>query len=157
MARGHPFSQAVWATRVVADVAADRAALLAARIGREVKAVVRFEPCDGTGEIEVQHPWSNPGSSIARVDRLDGIHANHADHARIIGRCRSPGETGSCSANDKGPSVLGTDANDTNDFVGGIRKTNDAGRADHVGRIVRIESDLHPSGLHLVVAQGTTK
>ena len=53
---GDALGQAVRTARVVGDVAADRARLLAARVGREVQPV----DGDGPGQVEVEHAGLDP-------------------------------------------------------------------------------------------------
>ena len=62
--------QAVRAARVVGNVAADGATLLAARIWGEVQTKV----CNGLGKVEVQQTRLDPRLTILGVDRQQSIH-----------------------------------------------------------------------------------
>ena len=78
MARRHALGEAVRTAGVVGHVAADRAGLLAARIGSEVQAV----DGDGAAEVEVEHARLDPGPTCVRIDRADPVHLGERDDHR---------------------------------------------------------------------------
>ena len=82
--------QAMRTARVVGDVAADRARLLAARIGGEVQP----ELLELTREVEVEHAGLDPRLAVHGVDAEDPVHLRRHDHDRAVERHRSAGETG---------------------------------------------------------------
>ena len=94
---GDAVGQAVRAARVVGDVPADRAALLARRVGREVQAVGGDRPA----EVEVQHAGLDPCDAIVGVDLEDAVHLRGDDHDRVAERHRAAGEAGARPARDE--------------------------------------------------------
>ena len=87
---GHARGEAVRAARVVGDVAADRARLLARRVGGEVEPERRELPV----EVEVDHAGLDPGHPRLGVDRQDAVHLRGDDHDRVAERHRAAGQPG---------------------------------------------------------------
>src|SRR5205085_4400687 len=71
---GRPVLQAVYAARVLRDVAADGAAPLA----RRVRDVVQPVPCNGARDLRVDHARLDDGNSVLN------INLEHAAHPRKL-------------------------------------------------------------------------
>ena len=91
VARGDPVGEAVRTTRVVGNVAADRAGLLTAGIRSEVQAEVG----ESIRQIEVEHPRLHPGEPVDRVDRGDPVHLRGGDHHGTVQRNGTARQSGS--------------------------------------------------------------
>ena len=107
---GDALGEAVRPAGVVGDVAADRARLLAARVGREVQAVARRRRGD-------RSRLSTPGSTHARraagsTDRIRFIFVVDDDH-RAVGRHGAAGQAGARAAGDERHAVATGDARRT--------------------------------------------
>ena len=106
--------QAVRAARVLGDVAADRADLLARRIGRVVEAV-------GGDRLRDSSRFVTPGSTTdARVLEVDLEHAvqpRQRDHDAVGNRQRAARETGARAARDKRHAVAVAERDDRLDVV----------------------------------------
>ena len=96
----HSVGQAMRPTGVVGDVAADRAALLAAGIGSEVQPVRRQLP----GEIEVEHAGLDPRQPVDRIDREHPVHLRGDDHDGVVER---RGPTGQARCRHRGRRTAG--------------------------------------------------
>ena len=78
----HAVAQRVRSARVFADVATDRARLLARRIGH----VRQSKLGDGLAEAQVDHAWLDDGPQIVDVDLEDPSHSRQTDeHAALRG------------------------------------------------------------------------
>ena len=99
---GDALGEAVRAAGVVGDVAADRARLLAARVGREVQPVDRHRP----RQVEVEHAGLDPRPAGHRVDRQDAGHLGRRDHDGALRRHGAAGQAGARTAGDEGDAVL---------------------------------------------------
>ncbi len=88
---GHALRQAVGPAGVGRHVAADRAALLARRVGRVVHAVLGQLP----GEVGVEHAGLDPRLPAVEVDRQHPVHLRRDDHDGAVraGRRRRPGRS----------------------------------------------------------------
>ncbi len=86
--------QAVRAARVLGDVAADRAHLLARGIGRVEEAVLR----DGTRHVEVRDAGLDDDTLAREVDLEDPIHARERDDDPAGSRRRAAREPGTGAA-----------------------------------------------------------
>jgi len=94
---GEPVLEAVRAAGVLRDVAADRAHLLAGRVGRVVEAVRRGRLRDrevGDARLDDRPP-------VDRVDLQDLVEPGHADHHAVGDRQRAAGEPGARPARDE--------------------------------------------------------
>ena len=99
--------QAVRAAGVLRDVAADRADLLARRVGRVVVAVRR----DGAGHVEVRDAGLDDDALALEVDLEDAVHAGERDHDPVRDRQRAAGEPGAGAARDERHALAGAEAN----------------------------------------------
>ena len=93
--------EAVRPARVVGDVAADRARLLARRIGREVQPERR----ERAREIEVDDTGLDPRHPFVGVDRHDPVHLRRHDHDGTAERNRAAGEAGARTTRGERPAV----------------------------------------------------
>ena len=116
--------EAVRATRVVGDVAADRARLLARRVGREVQAV----RCEGACEIEVDHTRLDPRDALVGVDGQDPVHLRRDDHDRTAEGHRTAGEPGAGTAGDERSAVCPRQPHARLHLGGGDREADDGSR-----------------------------
>ncbi len=89
--------QAVRPARVLRDVAADRADLLAGWIGRVEEAVGR----DGAGHVEIRDSRLDDDALTREVDLEDPVHARERDDDSARGRRRAARESGSRAARDE--------------------------------------------------------
>ena len=134
-----PYGEAVRAAGVVGDVAADRARLLARRVGREVQAEWR--------QRRVRSRLSTPGSTQATrcvgVDSQDPVHLRGDDHdrrrraapRRRPGRCPSPAAT-------NGRPWRARDPHTRLHLGGRQREAHDTGGAFHRRRVPAVEAEL---------------
>ena len=83
--RGEPVLEAVRAARVLGDVAADRADLLAGRVGRVVPAVGDHR----LGHLEVRHAGLDRDPRRVEVDVQDLVHPRERDHDAVGDRQRA--------------------------------------------------------------------
>ena len=117
--------EAVRAARVLGDVAADRAHLLAGGIGRVVEPV----GSDRLGHLEVRHAGLDDDSLRVEVDVEHAVHARQRDHDTLGDRERAAGEAGAGAARDEGDPVLVAGADDRLDV---LRRLDQADRGrDH--------------------------
>ncbi len=89
--------QAVRAARVLGDVAADRAHLLARGIGRVVVAVGG----DGLRDLEVRHPGLDDDPAVFEIDLEHAVQAGERDHDPVGDRQRAAREAGAGTARDE--------------------------------------------------------
>ncbi len=99
---GHPVGEAVWSSGVVRHVAADRARLLARRVGGEMEAVGGDRP----GQVEVEHSRFDPRLPVDRIDGQDPVHLGRDDHDRCVERRRTSGQSRPRTASDERPSEV---------------------------------------------------
>src|SRR4051812_32194794 len=97
MVRGETVLQAVCATRVLRDVAPDRADLLTGGIGR----VVITERRDLPGDLEVGHAGLDDDATVWNVDRQDAIEPGQADDDATGHRQRAAGQSGAVTTGDE--------------------------------------------------------
>ena len=138
VARRHPFGEAVRATRVVGDVAADRARLLTARVGREVQP----ELGDVARQVEVEHTRLDPRLPGRRVDRQDPVHLRDRDDHRTVERYGSAGQSGSGTAGHEWRTVPDRGLHAVDDFGGRHRKAHGCGDAFHVTGIAPVQRQV---------------
>ena len=120
-----PVLEAVRAARVLGDVAADRAHLLAGGIGRVVEPV----GSDRVGHLEVRHAGLDDDSLRVEVDVEHAVHARQRDDDALGDRERAAGEAGAGAARDEGDPVLVAGADDRLDV---LRRLDQADRGrDH--------------------------
>ena len=89
--------EAVRAAGVLGDVAADRADLLARRVGRVEEAVGR----DGPRDVEVRDARLDDDALALEVDLEDPVHARERDDDAAGDRRRAAGEPGARAARDE--------------------------------------------------------
>ena len=138
MAGGDAFGEAVRTAGVVRHVAADRARLLAARIGREVQAVFG----DGAAEVEVEHSRLDPGPPCVRVDGANPVHLGERDDHCSVGRHGSPGQTGARAPGDERNAGVGGDAHARRHLGGGHGEADDGRHAGHVPGVATVQRQL---------------
>ena len=97
MVRGEAVLQAVRAAGVLGDVAADRADLLARRIGRVEVAVRR----DRTRDVEVRDAGLDDDAPALEVDLEDAVHAGERDDDAARDRRRASREPRAGAARDE--------------------------------------------------------
>ena len=132
---GEAVLQAVRAAGVLRDVAADRADLLARRVGRVVVAVGRRR----LGDVEVDHARLDDGALVLAAYGGDGAHLRgHDQHAlgvraalRRTGPCPDPRAT-------YGTRVLGARAHDGGELRGVLGYDDQGGRHPVVGQPVAL-------------------
>ena len=111
---GEPVLEAVRAAGVLRDVAADRAHLLAGRVGRVVQPVRRRRLRDrqvGDARLDDRPP-------VDRVDLQDLREARQADHHAVGDRQRAAGEPGARPARDERHLVLVAHPHRRRDLLG---------------------------------------
>ena len=146
---GDPVGQAVRPTGVVGHVAADAAALLAARVGGEVQT----EAGDVAGQVEVEHARLDPRHAVHRVDRQHPVHLRRRDHHPAVERRRPTGETGPRTAGDERHVRGDGEADAGGDLLGRQREADDAGAALDVRRVALVQAELGRPGVHPVRRQ----
>ena len=90
--------QAVRASGILGDVPADRAHLLARRIGRVEEAFA----CDGARDVEVRDARLDDDPLAVEVDLQDPVHPRERDDYPARHRRRSTGQAGAGAAGDEG-------------------------------------------------------
>ena len=142
----HAVGEAVRTARVRGDVAADRARLLARRIGREVETEVG----DGAAEVEVQDTRLDPRDASVGVDRQDPVHLRRDDHDRVVERHRPAGESRARPAGDERATVLHRGAHARLHLLGREREAHDDGAAGETDASRPYERELERLGAHPV-------
>ena len=105
---GEPVLEAVGAARVLGDVAADRADLLARRVGRVVEALGG----DRLRDVEVRHARLDDDAAALEVDLEDAVQPGERDHDAVGDRQRPAGEPGAGAARDERDAVLVAEPHD---------------------------------------------
>ena len=105
---GEAVLEAVRAARVLRHVAADRAHLLARRIGRVEEAVGR----DGLADVEVRHAGLDDDALRREVDLENPLHPGERDDDAVGDRERAAGEAGAGAAGDERYALAGADPDD---------------------------------------------
>ena len=100
--------EAVRAAGVLGDVAADRAGLLARRVGRVVEAVGG----DRLRDLEVRHAGLDDDALAVEVDLEHAVHPRERDDDAVGDRQRAAREPGARAAGDERHAVLGAGADD---------------------------------------------
>ena len=94
---GEPVLEAVRPARVLGDVAADRADLLARRVGRVVEALGG----DGAGDLEVRHAGLDDDARALEIDLEHAVEPRERDDDAVGDRQRPAGEPRSGAAGDE--------------------------------------------------------
>ena len=115
--------ETVRAAGVLGHVAADRADLLARRIGRVVVAVRR----DSLRDFEVRHAGLDRHATVGDIDLEHTVEARERDHDAVLGGQRAAGQPGAVAARDKRDALTMAEADNGLD----LRRR---GRQDHCGR-----------------------
>src|SRR5690606_31772344 len=149
---GDPVGEAVGPARVVGDVAADRAGLLARRVRGEVQPVRGERP----GEVEVHDAGLHPGDPLRGVDLEDAVHLGGDDHDRVADRHGAAGQAGARAPGDEGTTVPPGDADRGGDLLGGQREAHDGGLAVEHGGVAAVERELDAVGAYTVGGQRGT-
>ena len=110
--------QAVRATGVGGDVAADRARLLRRRVRRVVQTEVR----DLATQVEVEHAGLHPGHALVGVDLEHAVELRGHDDDGIVDRGRAAGEPGATPPGHERPVVLRRDPHRARDLVARSRE-----------------------------------
>jgi hypothetical protein len=120
---GHAVLHAAQATRIGADVPADRAELVARRI-RRVE-----EPISGDGRLEVGVDDARlyHRNEVGAVDLDDPVHSRHRDRQRAIDSRRAAGQAASRTARDHRHAVRRRHSHELGDF-GRARRQRDGER-----------------------------
>ena len=121
--RREPVLQAVRAARVLGDVAADRAHLLARGVGRVEEAVGG----DGTRHVEVRDARLDDDALAREVDLEDPVHAGERDDDAAGDRRRPAREPGSRAARDERHALAMACAQDDLNVLGGTREDDELG------------------------------
>ena len=116
--------QAVRASRVLGDVAADRADLLRRRVGRVVEAVRR----DRRGHVEVRDARLDDDLATLDIDLDHACEPRQRDHDALGNRQRTTREASSGAACDERDPVRVADANDRLYFTRALRNEHQRGR-----------------------------
>ena len=132
---GDAVGQAMGAAGVVGHVAADRARLLARRVGGEVEA----ERPQLLGEVEVDDAGLHPRDPVLDVDLQDAVHLGEGDHDGQAQGDGPAGQAGAGAAGHDGTAVGDGDAGHGLDLGGGHREAHRAGRptAEHGGVVAQ--------------------
>ncbi len=101
MGVGDPVGKAMRAARVVRDVAADGADLLARRVRGEVES----ERAEMFAQVEIDDARLDPCDAVLGVDLENSVHLRHRDHDRSAERNGTAGKAGSGPSGDHGPVV----------------------------------------------------
>ena len=122
---GDAVGEAVGASGIVGDIAAERADLLARRVGGEVESLGP----QLLREVEIDDAGLHPGDAVVRVDRQHLVHpAGRYDDGPPQRDCAA-GESGAGATGNHGRTVLLGDSHDRLDLFGGLRKAHRAGDA----------------------------
>ena len=138
-------------------VAADRARLLARRIGREVQPVTGDAPCVRS---RLRTPGSTQATRASTSTDEDAVHLRRDDHDRVAERHRAPGEPG---ARRRGPRTAGRGgrAARTQACTSSVvdREAHDGRRRAASARSASrpYSAELERLGAHLVGSQGGPK
>ena len=116
--RRHAVFQAMGATGIGGDVAADGAGDLARRVRRIEEAVT----CGRLGDADIGNAGLDAGDAVGRVDRQNLGHAREADHERVLERQGPAAERGAGPARHDLDVVLVAEAQDLADLLGGGRQ-----------------------------------
>ena len=131
---GEAVLQAVRAAGVLRDVAADRADLLARRVGRVVVAVRRRRP----GHVEVDHARLDDGPLVVAAYLQDRPHPG-GDHEHPVGvGQRAAGQAGARAAGHERQSLLGAGPHDGGELLGALRDDDQRRRHLVVGQAVAL-------------------
>ena len=130
--RGDAVLQGVRAARVVGDVAADRARLLARGIGRVVVAA----RADLPREVQVDEPGLDDGQLVLVVDLEHPVHPHHRDHDAALGRQAPAREPGARAAGDERKVLAVRELHDRRDVLGRRRKDDEVGERAEQGQPV---------------------
>ena len=102
---GEAVLEAVRSTRVLRNVAADRAHLLARRVGCIEEAVGR----NGLAHLKVRDPWLDDHPPRGEIDLEDPVHPGERDDDPIRDRESAAREPGTGATSDERHSLSGTD------------------------------------------------
>ena len=145
----HAVAQRVRAARILADVAADRARLLARRIGY----VRQPEGGGRLAQAHIDHPGLDDGAHVVDVDLQDAVHARQADEHAAMRRDRAARQTRARAAGRvRHPEPIAR-PNHQADLLGGQRK-DDGERSMLVDRpVVLVEHQVVVAPQHLLSRQ----
>ena len=121
----HAVLQRVRPARVVGDVAADGARLLARGIGRVVEALRADRP----GEVQVHEPRLDHGELVVVVDLEHAVHPHQRDHDAALGGQAAAGEPGARAAGDERDPLAVGQLDQRRHVLGGSGKTTKSARA----------------------------
>ncbi len=106
--------QAVRSTRVLGDVAADRADLLA----RRIRGVVVPAGRDRLRDLEVRHPGLDDRTAVLEIDLEHAVQPGQRDHDPVGHRQRPAGKTGAGTTRDERNAMGVAEPDDGLDVVG---------------------------------------
>ena len=125
MGIGDAVGEAVGASGIVGDIAAERADLLARRVGGEVESLGP----QLLREVEIDDAGLHPGDAVVGVDRQHLVHPAGRYDDGPPQWDRAAGESGASATGDHGRTVLLGDSHDRLDLFGGLREAHRAGVA----------------------------
>ena len=147
---GEAVLQAVRAAGVLRDVAADRADLLARRVGRVVVAVRRRR----LAHLQVDDAGVEDRALVGRVDLADGAHLRQHDQHAVGVRQRAAGQPGARAAGDERHPGVVAGPHRRGDLPGAAGEDHDRGRHLVVREAVAlVRPQLGPVGQHRGVTQ----
>ena len=149
--RGEPVLQAVRAAGVLRDVAADRADLLAAGVGRVVEPVRR----GGRGDLQVRDAGLDDGAAVDRVDLQDPLEPGQRDHHAVRDGQRTTGQAGARAAGDERHPVPRADPDGGGDLRGVAGEQHELGDDPVAGQpVALVGAALDGIGDHVVRGEG---
>ena len=148
--RREPVLQAVRAARVLGDVAADRAHLLARRVGRVEEAFGG----DGTRHVEVRDPGLDDDALAREVDLEDPVHTGQRDDDAAGDGCRAARQPRARATSDERHALAMARAQHDLNVLGGARKDDELGDRSVPGQpVALVHAELLGLGDHMLDSQ----
>jgi hypothetical protein len=147
--RRHAVSQRVRPARVFGDVAADRARLLARRIGRVVQARMFYR----AREIEIYDAGLHNGSAIFDINSENLIHAREDDENSAVPRERSTRKACPRAAANEWDLMVIRKLNDPDNIFGRARKYHAFRPSDFHRAIVFVEEQILAARKDAIISQ----